>query len=139
MKIILFIGILCLCFVDILAEEILTCTLGSWQGEPWCNCYGSGTKDENVRIVTKPADMDVSTIIGVLLISPINAIPAEIFTKFPNLKNFAATGINLRDIQSGTFANGKKLETISLLDNALTFLPRDTFQGNFFQFHFHAI
>jgi Leucine-rich repeat (LRR) protein len=61
--------------------------------------------------------------------SSIYSIPAQIFTKFPNLRWLYASGNKIHEIKPDTFANGKHLEYIDLNQNELSVLHPDTFKG----------
>jgi hypothetical protein len=86
--------------------------------------------NETVSIKSDPEDVDVSTIMYVKISEfTIYSIPSEIFTKFPDMKGFWAWGQKVQEIKPDTFWDGKKLEWISLQNNNLTFLRKDTFKG----------
>jgi hypothetical protein len=107
------------------------------------NCRFSGVTvgpNEAVRIEVDPAKTNVNGIIYVKFISSsIHSIPREVFTKFPNLKTLQASGQNIQEITADTFSDAGKLRVINLADNAITFLHKDTFKGQYFIFAFVLI
>ncbi len=135
-KIVILSEILFLFSVNILAQKTITCKKGTFEGHPACLFSGVTIgPNEAVTIKTDPANLDVNSITAISLSSSsIHSIPSEVFTKFPNLIFFRAFNVKLREVKPNTFEKGKKLEQIRLHYNALTFLPLDTFKGEYFQF-----
>jgi hypothetical protein len=132
MKIILLSGIFCLVFAqNILAEKTITCKVTIVYGETRCT-FSRVTigQNETVTIRTDPVDLSVNTITEVVFDgSSIYSVPSEIFTKFPNTKQFYASRQLINEVYTNTFHSGKKLELIGLGDNLLTFLDANTFKG----------
>ncbi len=118
---------------NILAEKVVTCRVPS---EELSRCLFFNVtieKNEVVSIKTEPEDVDASTITWVEFFESSNhSLPREIFTKFPNVKEFIASRQNIQEIQPDTFADAKKLKKINLQKNELSFLHVDTFSGEFF-------
>ncbi len=131
MKIILLVGILCLASANISAEKVITCK--KERVYPEASCHFSGVTigpNETVTIRTDPVDLSVNTITEIMIVeSSIYSVPSEIFTKFPNTKQFYASRQLINEIYANTFHSGKKLEVIGLRDNLLTFLDANTFKG----------
>ncbi len=134
MKIILLVGILFLCCVNISAQKTITCKKGELEGYPACIFSGvTIEKNEAVSIKTDPTNLDVNSITAVVFeSSSIHSVPLEVFTKFPNLKLFRAYQVKLQEVQPNAFEKGRKLEQIRLHYNQLTFLHLDTFKGEGF-------
>jgi Leucine-rich repeat (LRR) protein len=131
MKIILLSGILYLFFANVSAEKVITCEVRTSDGANDCSFHNLEIgKNDIVSIKTDPADLDVNkiTTIGITS-SSIYSVPSVIFTKFPNLKTFAASNQKIREIKWDTLVNGKKLEVIDLSHNELTILHANTFKG----------
>jgi Leucine-rich repeat (LRR) protein len=138
MKIILLSGFFFLFFVNIFAEKTITCKLTEEIYQQDCQ-FSRVTigPNEAVSVKTDPSYANPITIEKVRIIdSSIHSVPSEIFTKFPNLRKFLASGQNIQEVKADTFANGKKLEEISLDNNALTILHADTFKGKNLQFSY---
>jgi hypothetical protein len=137
MKIILLVEILSLAFVKIPAQKTITCFVIK---ESPSRCGFSVLTlgpQEAISIKTHPENTDDNTItITWFLQSTIHSIPSEVFTKYPNLDWFQASGQKVQEIRPGTFRNGKKLTHLSLQDNEMTFLHKDTFEGKCFSKYF---
>jgi hypothetical protein len=139
MKTIIFVAILSSLFVNILAQKTITCRVHETiNGKPNCGIqYQKIGPNETVSIETYPENTDANSITYVwILSSTIPSIPSEIFTKFPNLKQFECTGERVQEIKRETFWHGIHLETINVQNNELTFLHKDTFKGENFPFDF---
>jgi hypothetical protein len=130
MKIILSVGTLFLVLGNLFAEKTIACQVLSWDTR---GCVFSGVTiepNETVSINIYPANVDVSTIQWIQIArSSIYSLPREIFTKFPNLALFSAEDQNIQEIKLDTFADARKLHTIHLSFNKLTYLHSDTFKG----------
>jgi Leucine-rich repeat (LRR) protein len=134
MKIILLVGIFCLVFVQVLADQkVITCEsfkIGDYEG-----CRFSRVtigQNETVSIRTNPENLDVNTITLVQFrASSIHSVPSEIFTKFPNLKWFDGFNQNIQEIRPDTFKDAKNLDRIDLRLGQLKVLHPDTVRGNF--------
>jgi Leucine-rich repeat (LRR) protein len=102
------------------------------------NCRFSGVTigaNEAVRIETDSSYTDLSGIIFVEFSgSSMHSLPRELFTTFPNLKKLEVTRNNIQEITPDLFSNAKNLEEIRLSLNDLTFLHKDAFKGETFQF-----
>jgi hypothetical protein len=131
---ILSVGILLLVFVNTLADQTITCKM--LDNDP-TSCLISGEtigQNEAVSIKTDPENVDVSKITWLKFSSSsIYSIPPEVFTTFPSIKWFFASGQNILEVKRGTFWDGKNLEWIHLGNNNVTFLDRRTFNGENFQ------
>jgi hypothetical protein len=132
MKIILLsVGILFMLFVNILAQKTITCKVD----DPACLFNGVTLgPSEAVSIKTDPANFNANKIEWVVFSSSsVYSVPSEVFTKFPNLKLFWASGQKIQEVKMDCFWNARNLEQIWMSNNALTFLHRDTFKGWYFQ------
>jgi hypothetical protein len=133
MKIIfLLLGILSSLCANILAEKTITCKRRS-NNPTACEFYNVTLgKHEAVLIETDPEDLKVRTIESVRFSgSSIYSVPAEIFSKFPNVKKLWLDGQNVQDIEPGTFLNANNLKLIDLENNQLKVLHEDSFKGNY--------
>jgi hypothetical protein len=139
MKIVIFGAILFLLFANISAEQTIWCSVQE-PNNGMENCgiqYVTIGPNETVSIQIHPENTDVNSITYVwILSSKIHSIPSEIFTKFPNLKRFECAWERVQEIKRETFWHGIHLETINVQNNELTFLHKDTFKGENFQFDF---
>jgi hypothetical protein len=135
MKQIFSLGILILFLANIVAEKTITCKVKEIDGYKGCRFSGVTIgPNEAISIETDPANVDPGTIELVEFKSDsIHSVPREVFEKFPNLEKLKAPKQNIQEIKKDTFATAKKLETIHLSDNALTFLHADVFKGNYFK------
>jgi hypothetical protein len=128
-------AILCLFFANTLAETTITCKKTILDGQPACDFSDVAIgPNEAVSIKTDPSTLDANSVKSVgFWSSTIHSIPAEVFTKFPNVKWLWARGQKIQEIKADLFVNAKNLEIISLDGNALTVLHKDTFKGKFFR------
>jgi hypothetical protein len=89
---------------------------------------------EAVTIATDPVDLDVALVETVAFDnSSIYTVPTEIFKKFPNLREFYAADQNIQEVTPDTFKYAAKLRLLTLSQNHLTFLHRDTFKSEYFK------
>jgi hypothetical protein len=115
---------------NISAAKTLTCRVPSEDSSRCLFFNVTIEKNEIVTIATDPEDADASTIEWVeFFVSSIHSLPREIFTKFPNVKDFLASRQNVHEVNQDTFKDAKNLERINLYKNELTFLHADTFRG----------
>jgi hypothetical protein len=138
-KILLSVVILCLSLGNISAQKTITCRLNNPLNELQ-NCGIRSVTigpNEAVTIKIDPENVNANEITYVwILFCSIYSLPREIFTKFPNLKQFEAHAQKVQEIQRDTFLNGTNLETINAQKNELTFLHIETFNGKNFRFSF---
>jgi hypothetical protein len=132
MKILTLILTTILLIADISAQKVITCKVMKEYPIVCSFSFVKIKQNETVTIKLDPAETDPSTILVVyFLAGSIYSIPPEVFTKFPNTREFWAHYEEIEEIAPDTFREAKKLEKIGLVDNQLTVLHRDTFKGNF--------
>jgi hypothetical protein len=138
MKIILLVVIFCLFLANGLAKQVITCKSKTIENYPGCEISGVNIgKNEAVSIKTDPEDLDVDRIESVKFVdSSIYSVPTEVFRKFPKLERIYADGQNIQEITPDTFKDGKNLRLITLSQNHLTFLHRETFKSEYFPLQF---
>jgi hypothetical protein len=132
MKIILLVGIVVLCFANILADKTITCETKPHYSKPACRFSGITIgENETVVIETDPRDFDVNRIewIDVGSKSSIYSIPRAFFIKFPRAGYFDAPGQGIHEVKPDTFVDAGGLVQIDLSGNALTYLHPKTFKG----------
>jgi hypothetical protein len=136
MKIILLVEIFCLFLANGLAKQVIICKSKTIENYPGCEISGVTIgKNEAVSIKTDPEDLDVNRIESVKFVdSSIYSVPTEVFRKFPKLERIYADGQNIQEITPDTFKDGKNLRLITLSQNHLTFLHRETFKSEYFPF-----
>jgi hypothetical protein len=137
MKILLLTVVLFWSFTNIPAEKTITCKEETFDGDLSCEFSNiTITSNETISIKMDPEDADANRIPSVYFSdSSIFSVPAEVFTKFPNIIWFWARDQKIQEIKPRTFVNAKNLEIISMEQNAVKFLHRDTFEGKQFSHH----
>jgi hypothetical protein len=123
--------------VIFMANQTIACLVRTFEPSECRFFHRTVGPDDEIAINPEDADSSITSVW--FMFSSIYSVSPQVFTKFPNIKDFYADGQNVRKIKPDTFKDGKKLEWINLGNNALTFLHRDTFEGWIFSLLSHKV